>query len=149
VLAGKFDGTVDQPEKEAVCALIEKWEEHLPVMVASPINIESPDDFKPSQLFGRLLRRRETSEEACIARRVLLLGPGWDRQLHYGCCEHEYVDLLRSYGGRISMSRTGNPYDNALAESFMRKLKCEEVYLHTYRDRQDALLHIQEFLDNI
>ena len=47
------------------------------------------------------------------------------------------------------MSRTGNPYDNALAESFMRTLKCEEVYLHSYRDRDDALLHIQEFLDDI
>ena len=70
-----------------------------------------------------------------------------DRGVQY--CAHEYVDLLRSYGVRISMSRTGNPYDNALAESFMRTLKWEEVYLHTYRDRQDALLHIQEFLDNI
>ncbi|MDQ2844048.1 MAG: integrase core domain-containing protein [Acidobacteriota bacterium] len=47
------------------------------------------------------------------------------------------------------MSRTGNPYDNALAESFMRTLKCEEVYLHSYRDRDDALLHIQDFLERI
>ena len=37
VLAGKFYGIVDQLEKEAVCALIEKWEEKLPIMVASPI----------------------------------------------------------------------------------------------------------------
>ena len=59
-------------------------------------------------------------------------------------CAREYVDVLLSHGIRISMSRTGNPYDNALAESFMRTLKCEEVYLHSYRDRDDALLHIQE-----
>ena len=64
-------------------------------------------------------------------------------------CAREYVDVLLSHGIRISMSRTGNPYDNALAESFMRTLKCEEVYLHSYRDRDDALLHIQEFLDDI
>ena len=70
-----------------------------------------------------------------------------DRAVQY--CAREYVDLLLSYGIRISMSRTGNPYDNALAESFMRTLKCEEVYLHSYRDRDDALLHVQEFLDNI
>jgi transposase InsO family protein len=70
-----------------------------------------------------------------------------DRGVQY--CAREYVDLLLSYGIRISMSRTGNPYDNALAESFMRTLKCEEVYLRSYRDREDALLHIQEFLDNI
>ena len=47
------------------------------------------------------------------------------------------------------MSRAGNPYDNALAESFMRTLKCEEVYLYSYRDRDDALLHIQDFLERI
>jgi putative transposase len=47
------------------------------------------------------------------------------------------------------MSRTGNPYDNARAESFMRTLKCEEVYLNSYRDRDDALLHIQDFLERI
>jgi putative transposase len=70
-----------------------------------------------------------------------------DRGVQY--CASEYVDLLRSRGIRISMSRTGNPYDNALAESFMRTLKCEEVYLHSYRDRDDALLHIQQFLDRI
>lgn len=47
------------------------------------------------------------------------------------------------------MSRSGNPYDNALAESFMRTLKCEEVYLHQYRDRDDALAHLQDFLERI
>jgi transposase InsO family protein len=47
------------------------------------------------------------------------------------------------------MSRSGNPYDNARAESFMRTLKCEEVYLNTYRDLDDAALHIQDFLERI
>jgi putative transposase len=70
-----------------------------------------------------------------------------DRGVQY--CSGEYVDLLHSYGIRISMSRTGNPYDNALAESFMRTLKCEEVYLHSYRDRDDALMHIHDFLERI
>jgi putative transposase len=70
-----------------------------------------------------------------------------DRGVQY--CSSEYVELLRAKGIRISMSRTGNPYDNALAESFMRTLKCEEVYLHNYRDRDDALLNIQQFLERI
>jgi len=70
-----------------------------------------------------------------------------DRGVQY--CSGDYVDMLRSHGIQISMSRTGNPYDNALAESFMRTLKCEEVYLHDYRDRDDALLHIEDFLDRI
>jgi transposase InsO family protein len=36
------------------------------------------------------------------------------------------------------MSRAGTPYDNAKAESFMKTLKSEEVYLHEYRDLEDA-----------
>ena len=70
-----------------------------------------------------------------------------DRGVQY--CARDYVDLLRSHRIQISMSRTGNPYDNALAESFMRTLKCEEVYLNSYRDRDHALLHIQDFLERI
>src|SRR3569833_3232880 len=35
-------------------------------------------------------------------------------------CTRAYVELLQSAGFRISMSRAGNPYDNALAESFLR-----------------------------
>jgi hypothetical protein len=47
--------------------------------------------------------------------------------------------------------RTGrrNPYDNALAESFMCSFKCEEVYRNTYRDLDDAVLHMQDFLERI
>jgi putative transposase len=70
-----------------------------------------------------------------------------DRGVQY--CARDYVELLRSHNIQISMSRAGNPYDNALAESFMRTLKCEEVYLYDYRDRDDALLHIQDFLERI
>lgn len=70
-----------------------------------------------------------------------------DRGVQY--CAREYVDLLRAHDFQISMSRSGNPYDNALAESFMRTLKCEEVYLHQYRDRDDALAHLQDFLERI
>jgi putative transposase len=49
----------------------------------------------------------------------------------------------------IGMSRSGNPYDNALAESFMRTLKCDEVYLNTYRDLDEAVVHIQDSLERI
>jgi len=70
-----------------------------------------------------------------------------DRGVQY--CAKEYVDLLKTHGFQISMSRTGNPYDNAVAESFMRTLKCEEVYLTSYRDRDDALLRIEDFLNRI
>lgn len=40
VVNGNFDGNVEKAEKEAVLALIEKWEEKLPVMVASPSSLK-------------------------------------------------------------------------------------------------------------
>jgi putative transposase len=49
----------------------------------------------------------------------------------------------------ISVSRSSNPYDNALAEGFVRTLKCDEVYLNTYRDLDEAMLHIQDSLERI
>ena len=44
----------------------------------------------------------------------------------------DYIDCLRKHNIKISMSRKGNPYDNAFAESFIKTLKCEEVYLNEY-----------------
>lgn len=69
-----------------------------------------------------------------------------DRGIQY--CASEYVKLLESAGIAVSMSRAGNPYDNAVAESFMRTLKCEEVYLSRYRDLSDARERIGEFLED-
>jgi transposase InsO family protein len=48
-----------------------------------------------------------------------------DRGIRYAC--GEYVDILRKHGMIPSMSRPGNPYDNASCESFMKTLKREEI----------------------
>jgi transposase InsO family protein len=47
------------------------------------------------------------------------------------------------------MSRKGNPYDNAKAESFMKTLKSEEVYRNEYRDFHEAYAGIGEFLERV
>jgi transposase InsO family protein len=70
-----------------------------------------------------------------------------DRGVQYASTD--YITLLEAHGFLISMSRTGNPYDNAKAESFMKTLKCEEVYLQTYRDREQARASIQHFLEEV
>ena len=57
--------------------------------------------------------------------------------------------LLEHNGIAISMSRAGNPYDNARAERFMRTLKQEEVYASQYRDLDDARARIGEFLEQV
>lgn len=47
------------------------------------------------------------------------------------------------------MSRPGNPYDNALAESFLKTLKYEQVYREDYRDFAEAYASIGQFLEVI
>jgi len=60
-----------------------------------------------------------------------------------------YTDLLNRHDIQISMSRRGNPRDNAKAESFMKTLKYEEVYRAEYRDFQDALRRIRRFIESV
>jgi putative transposase len=59
-----------------------------------------------------------------------------DRGIQYAC--GDYTELLQQHDIAPSMSRVGNPYDNAKAESFMKTLKQEEVNGQTYRDAQHA-----------
>jgi putative transposase len=70
-----------------------------------------------------------------------------DRGVQY--CSQTYVERLQAYGFAISMSRAGNPYDNAKAESFMKTLKSEEVYLHQYRDQEEARASMQRFIEEV
>lgn len=62
---------------------------------------------------------------------------------------HEYVALLETHRVQISMSRRGNPWDNATCESFMKTLKCEEVYRSEYRNLAEARARIGEFLEEV
>ncbi len=55
--------------------------------------------------------------------------------------------MLGELGIKISMSRKGNPYDNAFAESFMKTLKAEEAYLKEYKTFEEAYNNIKEFID--
>jgi putative transposase len=70
-----------------------------------------------------------------------------DRGVQYASTD--YTDLLDQNEIQISMSRRGNPYDNARAERFMRTLKEEEVHGANYRDLEDARSRIGEFLDQV
>jgi transposase InsO family protein len=70
-----------------------------------------------------------------------------DRGVQYASIE--YTNLLKERGIRISMSRKGNPYDNAKAESFMKTLKYEEVYRSDYRDEREVRTGIGRFLEKV
>ena len=67
-----------------------------------------------------------------------------DRGVQYA--SNTYVEQLEAHGIVISMSRPGNPYDNAWAESFMKTLKTEEVDGRRYRDLEDATSSIGQFI---
>jgi putative transposase len=68
-----------------------------------------------------------------------------DRGVQYAC--GDYARLLADHDIRPSMSRVGNPYDNAKAESFMKTLKQEEVDGSAYRDAAEARARIGRILD--
>ncbi len=70
-----------------------------------------------------------------------------DRGVQYA--SGDYTDLLKKHQIQISMSRKGNPYDNAACESFMKTLKYEEVYRTEYRDLDDAYSQIGEFIERV
>ncbi len=70
-----------------------------------------------------------------------------DRGVQYASAE--YTSLLKDSGVAISMSRKGNPYDNAKAESFMKTLKYEQVYLSEYDSLADAKAQIGHFLEAV
>jgi putative transposase len=70
-----------------------------------------------------------------------------DRGVQYA--SQDYTDLLQEHQVQISMSRKGNPYDNAACESFMKTLKYEEVYRQEYRDLAEARASIGRFLEKV
>jgi transposase InsO family protein len=70
-----------------------------------------------------------------------------DRGSQYA--SNDYTDLLKANGIQISMSRKGNPWDNAQCESFMKTLKYEEVLRNEYRDLAEARASIVEFIEKV
>jgi transposase InsO family protein len=62
---------------------------------------------------------------------------------------HRYVARLERIGAQISMAAIGNPYQNAVAESFFATLKREEVALHEYQSFAAAEANLERFLDDV
>jgi len=61
----------------------------------------------------------------------------------------EYVDELMKYSFEVSMARTGNPYENAMMESFFKTLKYEEVNLCEYETFEDVATRLPYFIKEV
>jgi putative transposase len=70
-----------------------------------------------------------------------------DRGVQYASIE--YTDVLKEHGFQISMSGKGNPYDNAMMESFFKTLKHEEVYLYEYETLSDVETRLPYFIEQV
>jgi transposase InsO family protein len=107
------------------------------------------------RVIGWALDRNMEDELTLTALRMALsrrsIQPGLvhhsDRGSQYA--SKDYTDLLKANQIDISMSRKGNPWDNAACESFMKTLKYEEVLRNEYRDLAEAFASIPEFLEKV
>ena len=112
-------------------------------------------DVYSRKAVGYALSRKIDTKLALDALRMAIN----NRQPKQGCIHHsdqgiqyasaDYVKELEFYGFQISMSRKGNPYDNAYAESFIKTLKSEEVHLWEYRTMEDVQKRIPYFIEDV
>jgi putative transposase len=91
--------------------------------------------FVVKAMYQAIGRRRPSSD--CIFHS--------DRGIQYA--SSDFRDILKSYGFVQSMSRKGNCYDNAVAESFFHTLKTEHVYDYRYETRAEARQSIFEYIE--
>jgi transposase InsO family protein len=69
-----------------------------------------------------------------------------DRGVQYTC--GDYIQVLRNHRMVPSVSRPGNPHDNASCESFMKTLKREEIYANDYRDLEHLVQGVEVFIEH-
>jgi putative transposase len=90
-----------------------------------------------------------TALRMALSRRVVEAGLVHHSDRGSPYASNDYTGLLKANGIEISMSRKGNPWDNAACESFMKTLKYEEVLRNEYRDLAEARSSIREFLEKV
>jgi transposase InsO family protein len=110
-------------------------------------------DLASRRVVGWAMRETLHAELALSALRMALAArqpaPGWlhhsDRGVHYACAE--YRELVTAHGGHRSMSRRGNCWDNAVAESFFSTLEFELIERSDWRTRDEARLAVFRYIE--
>jgi putative transposase len=112
-------------------------------------------DAYSRRVIGWALGRTLEAELAVSALRMALAERGApaglvhhsDRGVQYA--SNAYTDLLKEHGIAISMSRKGNPYDNAQSESFMKTLKYEQVYREDCGTMEELYFSLGDFIEQM
>lgn len=112
-------------------------------------------DLFSRKVIGWAISKRINAELAVNALKMAI----YNRKPDPGCihhsdqgvqyCSEDYIELLTEWKFQISMSRKGNPYDNAWAESFMKIMKYEEIYLSEYETYEDVVNRLPHFLEEV
>jgi len=108
-------------------------------------------DIYSRKIVGYALGKTLSSQLAITALNMAIANRNTDKLIHHSdqgiqyTCK-DYIKILQDHGIRISMSAKGNPYDNAFAESLIKTLKQEEVYLWQYETYQDVIERIPYFI---
>ena len=63
-------------------------------------------------------------------------------------CSNDYIDILKEKKMKISMSRKGNPYDNACIESFHSSIKKDLIYRRRFKTREEAIKAINHYISS-
>ncbi|WP_345887509.1 IS3 family transposase [Shewanella algae] len=110
-------------------------------------------DLYSRAVVGWAMSPRMTADLTCNALRMALFRRGMptgvivhsDRGSQY--CSHAYRNLALAHGLKISMSRKGNCWDNACAESFFHSLKVEAVQYEPIMNRETMRRAVFEYIE--
>ena len=108
-------------------------------------------DIYSRKIVGYAIGKTLSPQLAIAALKMAIANRNTDKLIHHSdqgiqyTCK-DYIKILKDNGIRISMSAKGNPYDNAYAESLIKTIKQEEVYLWQYETFADVAERIPYFI---
>ena len=143
----KREFTVNEPDRAYVGDITYIWTHQGWLYLAIVIDLFS------RQVVGWSMNKRMTRELVNDALRAAY----WRRKPEPGAifhsdrgsqyCSKEFQTLLTTYQMTSSMSRKGNCWDNAVAESFFGSLKTERVFFANYKTREEARMDITDYIE--
>ena len=141
------DFTAKKPNKKWCGDITYVWTEEGWLYLATVIDLYS------RKVIGWSLQSTMTKQLVCDALMMALWRRGFPRGVLFHSdrgsqyCSHDYQNMLKHYGLTCSMSRKGNCWDNAVAESFFHSIKTELIYHERYTTRENAKQSIFHYIE--